>query len=199
MMFQNTRRLQVEKGIMARELPQFIFFEIGNDSYFQGWHIVSTGLLYQLKLVLSEWYPDQMPSLYVTYPLILWKYGGNTINSEGVSHAFHTFSNGPNGCVQICHFKSENWDASKTCVGVLFKGILWLEAYAMHFVTGMTIADILEQWKRRQRWDEKKTDFSRLLQTWPEAMTLDTSWAITPKPRESSLYRPFTIRTGGQK
>jgi len=198
-MFQNTRRLQVEKGIMARELPQFIFFEIGNDSYFQGWHIVSTGLLYQLKLVLSEWYPDQMPSLYVSYPLILWKYGGNTINSEGVSHAFHTLSNGANACVQICHFKSENWDASKTCVGVLFKGILWLEAYAAHLVTGMTIADILKQWERRQRWDGKKTEFSGLLQTWQEAMTLGTSCTITRKPRESSLYRSFTIPTGRQE
>jgi hypothetical protein len=176
---QNTRRLQLEKVIMARELPQFMFYQMGNETYFQGWHAVLTGLLYQLKLVLSEWYPDQMPSLYVTYPLILWKYGENTINSEGVSHAFHTLSNGPGGCVQICHFSRENWDASKTCVGVLFKGILWLEAYAVHLVTGMSIADILDQWKRRQRWDGKKTEFSRLLQTWQEVMTLDTSWSMT--------------------
>ena len=179
MMLKNAGRLQLERRIMGRELPQFMFFEIGNDSYFQGCHIVSNGLLYHLELVLSEWYPDQMPNLYVTYPLILWKSDGNTINSEGVSHAFHTLSNGPWGCVEICHFKRENWDASKTCVGAFFKGILWLEAYGVHLVTGMTIADILEEWQRRQRWDGKKTEFSRLLRTWQEGMTLDTSWSMT--------------------
>jgi len=161
MTLKSARRLQLERRIMARELPQFMFYRFGNEAYFQGWHGVSSGLLFQLKLVLWEWHPDQMPSLYVSYPLILWKYGGNTINSEGVSHAFHTLSNGPNGCVQICHFKSEHWDASKTCVGVFFKGILWLEAYAVHLVTGMTIADILDEWKRRAIWGEKKTEFWR--------------------------------------
>ena len=178
-MLGNTRRLQLERAITAKELPQFQFYEMGGDRYFEGWQRTSTGGLYLLKLVLSAWYPDQMPSLYVTYPLILWKYGGNTINSEGVSHAFHTLNNGPWGCVEICHFKRENWDASKTCVGILFKGILWLEAYGVHFVTGMSIADILKEWERRQRWDGKKTEFSRLLRTWQEGMTLDTSWSMT--------------------
>ena len=149
-MLRNTRRHQLEKAIMAKELPQFQFYEIGEDRYFEGWQRTSTGGLYLIKLVLSVWFPDQMPSLYITCPQTLWKYGGGNINSEGASHAFHTRSNGPGGCVQICHFKSENWDASRTCVGVFFKGILWLEAYDVHLAMGMSIEDILEKWKRRQ-------------------------------------------------
>lgn len=151
MMQENTERIQFERKIMARHFPQFGFYQGGDASYFQGWHTDSTkGYLYQLQLKLSPWYPDQMPSLYVTYPSILWKYDGGTINSEGVSHAFHTLHNGPKGCVQICHFKPETWDASRTCVGVLLKGILWVESYAVSIATRMPIADILEQWKKRQ-------------------------------------------------
>ena len=149
-MVYNTRRIQLEKAIMAKELPQFQFYEMGEDRYFEGWQRTSTGGLYLLKLVLPALFPGQMPRLYVTCPQPLWKYGGGTINSEGASHAFHTRSNGVGGCVQICHFKSENWDASRTCVGVFFKGILWLEAYDVHLAMGMSIEDILKKWKRRQ-------------------------------------------------
>lgn len=95
-----------------------------------------------------------------------------TINSVGSSHAFHTLSNGPDGCVQICHFKSEFWDASKTCVGVLFKGLLWLEAYDIYLKTDMSIASILSNWKRRQEWKVSKKEFGNLWKIWPEAMKL---------------------------
>jgi len=95
-----------------------------------------------------------------------------TINSVGSSHEFHTLSNGPDGCVQICHFKSEYWDASKTCVGVLFKGLLWLEAYDIYLKTGMSIASILINWKRRQEWKVSRKEFGNLWKIWPEAMKL---------------------------
>ena len=144
-------RIKVEQAIMAKELPQFKLFNFGSKRYFTGWHTTTTGRhRYQLRLVLPKWYPDQMPKLYVTSPRILRKYGRGTINSMvGVSHAFHIQEKGADGCVQICHFMSASWDASKTCVGIFFKGILWLEAYEVHLSTGMDIAEILDQWKRR--------------------------------------------------
>ena len=69
-----------------------------------------------------------------------------TINSDKTSHEFHTYGNGPNGCVQICHTQKQKWDASKTCVGVFFKGILWVTAYTVHLETGDSIANVLQNW-----------------------------------------------------
>ena len=142
-------RISIEQAAVAREISQFKFFKMGNDNYFMGWHTTSISKrTSELKLDLPKFYPDQMPELFVTSPRTLWKYGGGTINSIGLSHAFHTQENGPNGCVQICHFKYNNWDASKNCVGVFFKGMLWLEAYDVHLITGKDIATILDIWKR---------------------------------------------------
>lgn len=144
-------RIKNEEKIISKELPQFHLFKLDDEYSFEGWHTTTTNrLAFELKLSLPTGYPDVMPALYVTYPTILRKYGGGTINSIGVSHAFHTLGNGPGGCIQICHFKNENWDASKTCVGVLFKGMLWCEACAVHLRTGREIAEIFDNWKRSQ-------------------------------------------------
>ena len=56
------------------------------------------------------------------------------INDENTSHAFHTWENGPYHRVQICH--SNNWDATHTCVGVLLRGVLWLEFYEAYLRNG---------------------------------------------------------------
>ena len=62
MMLRNTGRILFEITTMAQQLPQFVLYEIGNETYFQGWHTISTnGYWYLLKLVLPAWYPDQMP------------------------------------------------------------------------------------------------------------------------------------------
>jgi ubiquitin-protein ligase len=145
-------RLQFEKNIVQYEMPQFRLYQMGDEYYFLGRQTTTAlGRQYNLKLIIPAWYPDQMPSLFVVSPLTLPKYGHRgTINSEGVSHQFHTQNNGPKGCVQICHFKPERWDASQTCVGVFLKGQLWLEAYDFHLCTGLSIAEILKNWKRRQ-------------------------------------------------
>jgi hypothetical protein len=146
-------RLNLEAAILAEEMPQFRL-SVDNGSYcFKGWQIATTAnRKYELKLVIPPYYPDQMPSLYVNNPLILPKYKNQgTINSAPGSHAFHTNSKGPGGCVEICHSKSTSWDASKTCVGVFTKGILWLIAYECHLTNGKSINDNLIQFKRRQQ------------------------------------------------
>jgi len=145
-------RMDFEKTIMRSEMPQFRFYQNVDSYYFEGWQRTSTlNRSYMLKLILSRWYPDERPKLYVTSPINLKSYiSWKTINQIGVAHKSHTLSNGPNGCVQICHFKDEHWDASQTCVGVFTKGLLWLEAYENHLLTGNEIAEILYKWKRRQ-------------------------------------------------
>jgi hypothetical protein len=144
-------RIEFEKQIMSRNLPQFRFYDFRTDRYFSGWQKTTVNHhLYELKLEIPPYYPDLEPHLYVTSPTTLFRYNSlNTINSLGLTHEFHTLHNGPKGCIQICHGGPENWNASKTCVGVFVKGVLWLEAYETHLVTGESIATILFNWKRR--------------------------------------------------
>jgi hypothetical protein len=148
MVWQNPWRIQVEKAYARKELADYVYYEIREFAYFQGYHKPSKGFYtYSLRLDIPQWFPEEEPNLYVLSPTVLWKFGGGTINALGASFDFHTLSNGPGGCVKICH--DPNWDASKTCVGVLLKGIIWLECYSEHLISGKTISEILYEWKRR--------------------------------------------------
>lgn len=135
-------RLDVERALVAKELPQFNFHDMNGGTYVEGWvKIYGSRTEFQLGLFLGRGFPDEMPKLYVASPTKLPKYGGHgTVNSAGSSHDFHTLSNGPSGVVQICHFKSSWWDSSKTTVAVLMKGIYWLEAYCAYLKTGKSIS-----------------------------------------------------------
>ena len=183
-------RLHLEAAIMAKEMPQFRLYQMNHERYFEGYHTTSSSSKrYKLKLDIPDYYPDEMPKLYIVSPLLLLKsfsdfqtivslgtpYGIQTINSMGTTHAFHTLENGPGGCIQICHFKSALWDASKTCIAVFMKGILWLEAYEVHLNTGMDISTVLNEWKRSQAWKPRKKELDGLLKKWLRVQTWDIS------------------------
>jgi len=138
-------RLNLEKQILANELPQFNFHFINSAPYISGWQSTSSHRgNYQLKLILGNNYPCDMPALFVNSPLILFQRNSSrTINELGSSHNFHTLPNGPRGCVQICHTKPELWSPSMTCVAVLMKAIVWLEAYDAYLQTGQAFNDFL--------------------------------------------------------
>ena len=134
-------RLAVEKALVDEEMPQFRFHDPSGDTYLEGEVGTSGGSQFTLRCVLHRRFPDEKPHLYVVSPHNLPKYGGHgTINALGKSHDFHTWKNGPDRCIQICHFKDDWWDASKTLVAVLIKGVLWCEAYTMHLKTGRPIS-----------------------------------------------------------
>jgi len=135
-------RLAIERQLVAMELPQFEFHDIEGDTYAEGLvNIYGSSTEFKLRLVLRD-FPDELPKLFVVSPTILPKYKGyGNVNSEGPSHAFHTMRNGAGGIVQICHFKRDWWDSSKTAVAVLIKGIFWLEAYCAYLKTGRKISE----------------------------------------------------------
>ena len=144
-------RLQIEKEIVGTELPQFILIKSGKTPCFVGDYCsTSTNDRFTLRLELPDYYPDQMPKLFITSPITLRKSGGGRINDMGASHDYHTLGTGPRGCIQICHFDEVSWEASKTCVAVLIKGLIWLEAYCVSLLTSLSIAEIIDQWHRRQ-------------------------------------------------
>ncbi len=136
------RRLACEKRVLER-LPQFHFYDPTGNTYVSGIvSLPSAGLDLILECVLDPLFPDRMPRLYVTCPVTLWKYTYvGTVNSEGVSHAYHTLSNGPGGVVQICHFKPDQWHSGRSLFGVLMKGLWWARAYEEHLRSGKPICD----------------------------------------------------------
>ena len=135
-------RLALEYKLLEKKMPQFKWYDLEGNTYLEGQvRTNDDGREYVLQCVLSNKFPDQKPKLFVVSPHTLPKYDGRgTINGAGKSHSFHTLDNGPRGCVQICHFKSEWWDSTKTLMAVLMKGMYWLEAYSTHLQTGKPIA-----------------------------------------------------------
>ncbi len=135
-------RLAVEEKLFDRYAPNFRFYDRTGDTYIEGWANTSNGSSrFKLRLEISTEFPYDEPDLYVVSPRTLCRYGNRgSINDLGTSHAFHVYSNG-RGWVKICH--SSDWEASMTCLKVIIKGHLWLEAYLSHLRTGRDIADFL--------------------------------------------------------
>jgi len=140
-------RITCEVCEIPEFLPRMRFYQSGRQLYVEGW----TGTCrrrnaYKARITIPPQYPCRAPDLYILSPHTLYmRDGERTINSLGLNHAFHTINNGTDGCVQICH--TQTWDASMTCVTVLNKLAVWLEAYENHLRTGETIDAIIEKLK----------------------------------------------------
>jgi len=179
-------RVQIEKKIFSKELPQFKYNRTGNERFFRGIYKTSArGNRYELKIVLKENYPDEMPRMYVSSPKILWVHGNKwiSLNSEGASYEYHTNSNSPEGYVQICRYNTETWHAAKTCTAIAFKGLIWCEAFDTHLNTGLTIAQIIQNWEKCQ--EENTGDLMRLFKDTPRIDLSDIKLTdiLFPKPR----------------
>jgi len=143
------RRIMCEAFFVPEFMPGMRFYQSGTQLYVEG----RTGThrrpnAYKTRITIPPQYPNRAPDLYVLSPHTLYmRDGQRTVNSLGFNHAFHTMDNGSDGCVQICH--THTWDASMTCVTVLGKLAVWLEAYETHLRTGETIDAFIEKMKER--------------------------------------------------
>ena len=134
------RRLAFERRLLERKMPQFRFYDLTGNTYIAGHARTNSGRSYGVRVELPPDYPFDEPSLFITSPRRLPTDCGGSVNDEGTSHAFHTHDNN-GGYVRICHTGS--WDASRTCIQVLTKVHLWLEAYEGHLRTGRDLANFL--------------------------------------------------------
>jgi ubiquitin-protein ligase len=136
------QRLQQEIAILEKYFPRKYKFEnlfLENELIDVGVKTQS-GKVYRLNIKLKTDYPNSMPSVFVAFPLPLLKKDGSVIS--GVSHEMHTLSNDGSN-VQICHFKSENWNPNQSLYKVILKARIWLEAYEGHLATGNPIDNYL--------------------------------------------------------
>jgi len=143
-------RFAFEEALVKMYFPGFrLRYDHNRNPYFAGW-IGTKGRrnYYKLRLELSECFPDSKPGLFVESPQKLPMYdGAETINSLGLSHAYHVYGTGDNGFVKICH--TNDWDPSCTCVMALLRGALWTEGYEHHLRTGETIHQYLRELEKQ--------------------------------------------------
>jgi len=138
------QRLAFDEKLIELYMSGFAFHDKTGNTYVEGDARTNSGNMYKGRLCLPPNYPDEEPALYVVNPHTLWMFGNHgTINAMGTSHAFHVYDNGPDSCVKICH--TIDWEPSMTCVKVLQKLHLWLEAYESHLRTGRSIDECLAQ------------------------------------------------------
>jgi len=134
-------RLLLEKALVKKYSPGFKMYERRGIHFFSGW-ITTEINKYKLRLVLDQMHPYAAPRMFIVSPRVLHMYGGQgTINSLGISHAFHTVSDGSGDRVQISYTGS--WDASCTCLMAIIKSIAWINGYEEHVRTGRDIKDVL--------------------------------------------------------
>ena len=140
-------RLGLENQILQHDgLSQFQVYQSNNGYAFYLWgtHRTNSGNAYELWSPIPSGYPSNRPPVYVWKPNPLRGYSYiKTINSYGVSHSMHTLSNGPNGEVQICHWRDERWHSGITLNKVMLKVVLWLEAYEQHLSSGDPITSFV--------------------------------------------------------
>ncbi len=140
-------RLCLENQVLQRDgLLQFQVYrsQYGDSFYLWGVHKTNNGNAYTIWSPIPSRYPHSRPPVYVREPNPLWGYRSrDTINSYGLSHSMHTLSNGPNGEVQICHWRDERWHSGITLNKVMIKIVLWLEAYEQHLSSGATISEFV--------------------------------------------------------
>jgi hypothetical protein len=134
-------RLAFEKQLLAKELDDFWWEDMTKPGVttIRGDYCSSAGHSYRLCVRLTSKYPYQMPDMYVISPCPLKGYGGKKINKDAAYHSMHIWPSDWNDYVKICHCKDEYWSASNTILGVLMKGILWLEALEIHRKNGKDI------------------------------------------------------------
>lgn len=139
-------RLALEHQILQNEgFTQFgVYYDRQYDTYYaSGTATSNSGRQYQLYCPIPSGYPSERPSLYVTEPNPLVTWDGRRISELGVSHAMHTLKPHAQGWVQICHWRDNRWHAGIVLRKVFLKGMIWIEAYEQHLVTGRDLADFV--------------------------------------------------------
>lgn len=139
-------RLVLEHGILQREgFTQFsVYWDRTKDSY-EAWGIASSnsGRRYTLSIPIPTAFPSQRPAMYLTDPFPLCMADGRKVSSLGTSHQMHTLAPSLSGFVQICHWRDARWHAGIVLQKIFLKGLLWIEAYEQHLLTGRPIADFV--------------------------------------------------------
>jgi ubiquitin-protein ligase len=137
------QRYKIEYAILERNFKnRFVFKEVGDKLILDLGLKSSEGHVYRLEVALPSDYPASIPQVIVTYPNELYTYRGEPLVDISPSHFMHTL-NPVDGCVQLCHYKMENWHSNVTLYKIALKCLIWIEAYENHLKSGRPLTDYL--------------------------------------------------------
>lgn len=140
-------RLILENQLLKSDgLDQFQVYKsnYSNDYFLWGIHNTNSGKQYEIRSPIPTGYPYDRPPVYINKPNPLPSYKiGVSINNYSMSHYMHTLLKGPNGEVQICHWRDARWHSGITLNKVMLNVVIWLEAYEQHLSTGQNICDFV--------------------------------------------------------
>jgi len=125
--------LILERKLVEMYCPDFKMYSRYGIHFFSGW-ITTQINKYKLRLLLDKQHTYDAPRLFLVSPKVLYTVDGRSINSFGMSEAFHTEHNGPGGFIQISY--AADWDASLICPSIIMRGVVWINAYEEHRRTG---------------------------------------------------------------
>lgn len=142
-------RLAQESGLLRRFMPDFSIYDPLGETNVSGYWTSNSGPTYLIRIFIPEGYPDTCPSSYVDQPSPLLDHSGRPIIRHGSSNKYHTWETDRAGCVKLCTFNPEFWDASNTLIQMIQKSFLWITAYEFHVNTGTRISKILLHMQNR--------------------------------------------------
>jgi hypothetical protein len=139
-----SQRREFEKQLVMMHMPSFSISESSDG------HMTLEGFVktiagrnrYRGRLVCTPNFPYEVPRLYILSPKPLWTHDHTgTLNALNGSSEHHVYRTEPDGFLEICH--TPKWDASQTCIAVLIKLHLWVEAYETYLECGGTVGRYL--------------------------------------------------------
>jgi hypothetical protein len=139
-------RLKIEETILERNFPRrfaFLDREIPERFRLEIGLKTSSGNTYRLEIPLSVDYPNQVPPVYLTYPVPLRDFNGHSLALLSPSHPMHLLKPRSDQAIQVCHYKAENWHPNVTLYKVVLKCYIWLEAFQQHLQTGKPLINYL--------------------------------------------------------
>ena len=138
-------RLRIEAQILERHFPGRHAFRdaLGPGGGFLDLDLRSSaGRLYRVRMDLQPDYPAAVPRVFLRDPRDLVTREGWSLVEQSPSHRMHTLQP-VDGCLQLCHYRRENWHSNVTLYKVALKCLLWIEAFENHLKTGRPLVDYL--------------------------------------------------------
>lgn len=127
------KRLTTEARILAKYFPTFAV----QTGVVTGTLTSNSETTYGIRLDTPS-FPEKMPSVYVTSP-VLYTHDGRRLSQLEPSGRMHILNPDPAGNPQICHWHPRLWATDVTLYQVIMKARVWLEAWEQHRLTGQPL------------------------------------------------------------
>lgn len=132
-----------ERGFLRKLFPGSEWRTMGGRPVFLCQMVTRSGRAYDLRIVLVTGYPEVVPKVFVTRPILV-DAAGEPLVFRGADPTM-MLAAPESGTVSVAHTKAACWTRRGSALLALTKTRSWLEAYEAHLVTGLPIVSCLRQ------------------------------------------------------